>query len=308
MRADIHIKNIHKVSKEHSNINGLDIEINRGDIVGLIGPDGSGKTSLLHLLATIQFPDSGDILLDGKSIYSNIEEYKQRVGYMPRNNPLYENMRVVEFIELMANISNIPKYLRPTRIIDILRECNLEIDKNSLIGKLSRGTKRRLGIAQAIINRPDILLLDHPTSGLDPNQANKIKSLIKELSKSCTIIITTNTLDEIIHLCSRIIYLNSGSIIGDINCNELAELESDNEIYKVKLSPVTLERALTELELLPNIERAEIISDNIYLHCKKGKNIEEDIFNICLEHGWYIKNLSKIELSIEEILTHVLNK
>lgn len=308
MQADIQIKNITKFSKGLSDINGINLDIKTGDVVGIIGSEGSGTMSLIRLLTTYHSPDCGDILLNNKSIYDNIEEYKSNLGYLPRRNPLYENMTVIGFLELMTQMCNVPKFLRATRVIDTIRLCKLNAIKNNIIGDLSKGAKRRVGIAQSIINNPSLLILDQPTWELDPNQAKKIRQLLKELFKGRTVILCSQTIDDITELCTRIIYLRKGEMIADINRDDMLDKDDDNTIIKLQIAPVSQQIAIKEICALQCIERAEIIDDYIFIYCKKDKNIEQEIFNLCNLNGWFIRSLIPIELSIDDIIKrHLIN-
>lgn len=302
MQAEIQIKNIAKASKELSSIININLDIHSGEVLGVIGPDGSGKTLLMRLLTTYNTPDSGTILFNSKNIYDNPEEYKQNIGYLPRTNPLFEKMTVHDFLELMAKLSKVPAYILPTRIIDTLRVCQLDSVKNTVINTLSRGAKRRVGIAQTIIHNPPLLLLDQPTAELDPNQARIIRALIKKLSKERTIILYSQSLDDIIELCSRLIYIKNGEIVADINIKELLDKSEENTIYKMQIAPIPQTIATNNLSKLPGVEKVEIYADYIYLHCHKDINIQEHIFSLCQSNGWYIKSLTPIETTIEEML------
>ena len=306
MQAEIQIKNIAKASKGLSDIKNINLDIHSGEIIGFIGPDGSGKTLLMNLLTTYTTPDNGSILFNSKNIYNNTEEYKQNIGYLPRTNPLFENMTVSDFLKLMAKFSKVPQYLLPTRVIDTIRTCQLDSVKNSIIRTLSKGAKRRVGIGHTIIHNPPLLLLDQPTAELDPNQARNIRNLIKSISKERTIIIYSQSLDDIIELCSRIIYIKKGEIVADINVKELLQHSEENTIYKVQIAPIPQIKAIEELECIEGVEKAEIYSEYIYLHCHKDVKIQEQLFHLCGINGWYINCLTPIEATIEELLKRQL--
>ncbi len=306
MQADIQIKNIVKASKGLSAVKNINLDIHSGEVIGIIGPDGSGKTLLMNLLTTYTTPDSGNILFNSKSIYHNIEEYKQNIGYLPRTNPLFDNMTVSDFLKLMAKLSKVPQYLLPTRVIDTIRLCQLDSVKNSTIRTLSKGAKRRVGIGHTIIHNPSFMLLDQPTAELDPNQVRNIRNLIRKVCKDRTAIIYSQTLDDIIELCSRIIYMQNGEIVADIDIKEFLQNSDKNIIYKIQISPVPQKTALEKLESIEGIEKAEIYLNYIYIHCHKEVNIQEQIFHLCQTNSWYINCLTPIETTIEEALKHQL--
>lgn len=307
---EIAIKNVKKVTKNHSDINGITLNIKSNEVIGVIGADGAGKTTLMRLLTTFYAPDDGEILYDGVSIYKDKSLYKSNIGYMPRINPLVENMSVTSFLKFVAKVSGMPQYLIPTRIMDVLRECHLEADQNSPIKYLSRGAKRRVGIAQAVIHRPALLLLDHPTAELDPKQADNIREIIKKQTKGRTTILCSQDTTDIWEICSRIIFLNKGVITADTSIEELKELKYNTPVYKVILSPSEPQEYMAELLKIEGVEKVECNKEAAYVYTNSTNNItiERDIFELCMERGWYINNISKLELTNEEILKrHLYN-
>lgn len=305
---EIAIKNVKKVTKSHSDINGISLSIKSNEILGIIGADGAGKTTLMRLLTTFYSPDDGDILYNGVSIYKDTGLYKSHIGYMARTNPLPENMSVIYFLEYIAKISGTPKYLIPTRIIDILRECRLETEKNSIIKFLSKGAKRRLGIAQAIIHNPSLLLLDHPTAELDPRQADNLRDIIKKQSLTRTTILCSQDATDLSEICTRIIFLNKGKITLDTTSEELDKLRTNNQIYRIDIAPIQYTEYINELANIECIERIERHKNNTYIYTNNESNVEKEIFQLCTEKGWYIKCLTKLELTYEDILKqHLYN-
>ncbi len=307
---EIAIKNVKKVTKNHSDINGITLNIKSNEVIGVIGADGAGKTTLMRLLTTYYAPDDGEILYDGVSIYKDKSLYKSNIGYMPRANPLIENMSVNSFLKFVAKASGMPQYLIPTRIMDVLRECHLEVDQNSPIKYLSRGAKRRVGIAQAVIHRPALLLLDHPTAELDPKQAENIREIIKTQTKGRTTILCSQNTTDIWEICSRIIFLNKGVVTADTTIEELKELKYNTPIYKVILSPSEPQEYVSEILNLKGVEKVECNKGAAYVYTNSTDciTIERDIFELCMERGWYINNISKLELTNEEILKrHLYN-
>ncbi len=209
----ISVKNISKFYGSQKALDAVSFEINKGEIVGFLGPNGAGKSTLLKILTTYLSPDQGDALIAGFSVNAQPEEVKKRVGYLPENNPLYLDMFVREYLQFIAAIYKVSK----TRIDDVILATGLMPEVSKKIGNLSKGYKQRVGLAQAILHEPEVLLLDEPTTGLDPNQLKDIRALIKKIAKEegKTILFSTHILQEVEAICDRVILINKGKIEFD---------------------------------------------------------------------------------------------
>ena len=193
-------------------IRGISFSLGQGEILGLLGPNGAGKTTVMRILAGYHFPNSGTVRMDGLSLEENTREIQRRIGYLPENVPLYGDLTLREFLYFAAEARSIPGEEKTKAVERALTACGLEMRKHQRIETLSRGLRQRLGLAQAIVHDPPILILDEPMTGLDPNQIIEIRSLIKTLGKTKTIIFSTHILQEVESICSRYIILNNGRI------------------------------------------------------------------------------------------------
>ncbi|MGB6083956.1 ATP-binding cassette domain-containing protein [Moheibacter sp.] len=205
---------IDKLSKNYGNQKALDsvsFSIKSGEVVGLLGPNGAGKSTLMKSVTGAILPDSGEIKLDDFSVLNQPIETKKRIGFLPENNPLYYEMYVREYLKFVADIRNEKK----ERIEEVIKKVGLTPESHKKIGQLSKGFKQRVGLAQAILSNPEILILDEPTNGLDPNQILEIREVIREIGKSKTVILSTHIMQEVEALCSRVILLNKGKIVSD---------------------------------------------------------------------------------------------
>lgn len=205
------IKNLTKKFGEQVALSNININIEKNEIIGLLGANGAGKSTLMKSVVGGLKIDSGEILFNNKDITTNEVETKSKIGFLPENNPLYLDMFVKEYLQFVANIHNIP-YENVEKVINLV---GLTPEKSKKIKQLSKGYKQRVGLAQAIIHRPDLLILDEPTNGLDPNQIVEIRNLIKEIGQEKTIIISTHIMQEVEALCSRVILIHKGNIIQD---------------------------------------------------------------------------------------------
>ena len=205
------IKNLTKKFGEQVALSNININIEKNEIIGLLGANGAGKSTLMKSIVGGLKIDSGEILFNNKDITTNEVETKSKIGFLPENNPLYLDMFVKEYLQFVANIHKIP-YENVEKVLNLV---GLTPEKSKKIKQLSKGYKQRVGLAQAIIHRPDLLILDEPTNGLDPNQIVEIRNLIKEIGQEKTIIISTHIMQEVEALCSRVILIHKGNIIQD---------------------------------------------------------------------------------------------
>ena len=207
----ISVKNLNKKYGDQWALKDVSLEIDKTEVVGLLGPNGAGKSTLMKCLVGALEPTSGDILVQDISVRENYFQTKRHMGYLPENNPLYTNMYVKEYLSFVANIRKCSN----EDVEEVIGKVGLTPERNKKIKQLSKGYKQRVGLAQAIIHKPDILILDEPTNGLDPNQILEIRNLIKEVGKYKTVIISTHIMQEVAALCSRVILLNKGEKLAD---------------------------------------------------------------------------------------------
>ena len=205
------IKDLIKKYGDQLALNKVSFSIDQGEVVGLLGPNGAGKSTLMKSITNAIVPDSGDILVNNSSVIQNPIETKSQIGFLQENNPLYMEMYVKEYLEFVMNIRGVKKQ----RVKEVLEMVGLTPEQHKKIHQLSKGYKQRVGLAQSILSNPEILILDEPTNGLDPNQILEIRDLIREISKDKTIILSTHIMQEVEALCSRVILLNKGEIVAD---------------------------------------------------------------------------------------------
>ncbi len=205
------IKDLIKKYGDQLALNKVSFSIDQGEVVGLLGPNGAGKSTLMKSITNAIVPDSGDILVNNSSVIQNPIETKSQIGFLQENNPLYMEMYVKEYLEFVMNIRGVKKQ----RVKEVIEMVGLTPEQHKKIHQLSKGYKQRVGLAQSILSNPEILILDEPTNGLDPNQILEIRDLIREISKDKTIILSTHIMQEVEALCSRVILLNKGEIVAD---------------------------------------------------------------------------------------------
>ncbi|MBO7229448.1 MAG: ATP-binding cassette domain-containing protein [Bacteroidales bacterium] len=216
------IKNISKVYGTQKALDNVSLSIGEGEIVGLLGPNGAGKSTMMKILTCFIPPTEGSAEICGYDIFEHQMEIKRSVGYLSEQNPLYYDMYVREFLLLVAGIHKIERKLRKTRVEEVIVLTGLEKEANKKIGTLSKGYKQRVGLAQALIHDPKVLILDEPTTGLDPNQLLEIRNLIKQIGQSKTILLSTHIMQEVEAVCSRVIIINNGRLVADDETKQLS--------------------------------------------------------------------------------------
>ncbi|WP_124643102.1 MULTISPECIES: ATP-binding cassette domain-containing protein [Amniculibacterium] len=212
----LQIINLNKYFGEQKALNNINIEINENEIIGLLGPNGAGKSTLMKSITGTLKLDNGQIIFNGKAIDQNEIDAKKKIGFLPENNPLYLEMYIREYLLFVANIHNIPS----SRVDEVIELVGITPEKSKKISQLSKGYKQRVGLAQAILHEPDLLILDEPTNGLDPNQILEIRNVIKEIGQKKTVILSTHIMQEVEALCSRVILIHKGTILQDCPIEE----------------------------------------------------------------------------------------
>ena len=237
-------------------LRGLSFEVPRGQVVGFLGPNGAGKSTTMKILAGYLPPTGGKVEVAGIDVVDDPIATRRRIGYLPENNPLYEEMMVKEFLDFVADVRNVPRADRSRRIRESVERCGLGNVLGKDIGTLSKGYRQRVGLAQAILHSPDLLILDEPTSGLDPNQIVEIRKLIQELGQEKTVILSTHILSEVQSTCSRVLIVNQGKLVADDTPEHLTRAEGFALTLVVAPkngTPLSLPSVQSALEQLPGV-------------------------------------------------------
>lgn len=306
----IEVKNIVKKFGQTKAVNDVSFSIGKGEIIGLLGPNGAGKTTTMRILTGFLSSDSGSIKIDNIDIEKNPVEAQKKIGYLPENNPLYKNMQVAEFLDLAAQLHQISPNKKKEALDFAIKAVGIEEVYYAPINELSKGYKQRVGIAAALIHRPEIIILDEPTEGLDPNQRAEIRQLIKDLSKEHTIIMSTHVMQEASAVCSRMLIINKGKIIADGTPEQLSKLSQKECILALEIEG---EKVKEELKSLANIKKIEIKNlqekrFRIEIVPEDNIQIESIISQKIWENKWTIWKLEKQESNLEEIFQTLTKK
>jgi len=228
----IEINNLTKVYREQKAVNNISFTINKGEIVGFLGPNGAGKSTTLKIITGYLAATSGTVKVAGLDIATHPIECKQKIGYLPESNPLYNDMYVKEYLNFIAGVHrNKTLVIGHKSLEEIIKKVGLQLEQNKKIAQLSKGYKQRVGLAAALIHQPEVLILDEPTSGLDPNQIIEIRNLIKEQGKDKTVLFSSHILQEVTEICNRIIIINKGIIVADDSLENLTKKGSLESVF-----------------------------------------------------------------------------
>ncbi|HUX22762.1 MAG TPA: ATP-binding cassette domain-containing protein, partial [Spirochaetia bacterium] len=288
-------------------IRGVTFEVRTGEIVGLLGPNGAGKTTVMKILTCYHHPTSGTALVDSHDVMTESIEVRRSVGYLPENAPVYHDLKVFEYLDFVAQVRGFNSRNRRERVDRAMSLCGLASMAYRTIGKLSKGYRQRVGLAQAILHDPQTLILDEPTTGLDPNQIVEIRDLVREIGKSRTVILSTHILGEVENLCRRVLILNRGVIAAQGTSAELAEMVSGQRTV-VELTVQVLDLASLQLALsgLPRGATASqpiaLSSERFTLEISLEASLSEaDVFRWAVARGLTIVNMAAKKLDLEEI-------
>ena len=293
----IEVKELSKKYGEQMALDNISFHINKGEIVGFLGPNGAGKSTTMKIICCYLNPTNGDVLVNGNSIKNKPIEIKSELGYLPENNPLYEEMYVREFLSFIAQIHKIKDIKKA--VDQVIEKVGLTKEAHKKIEQLSKGYQQRVGIAQAIIHEPKVLILDEPTSGLDPNQLEEIRSLIKELGKDKTVMLSTHIMQEVESICDRIIIIKNGQLVADQNLEEKIEQKNDkNQVVVVEFDKEVAEKQLKAIHKNLKIKKA----DNKWLISYKGdQDLRLLISSFAQNNGLFIIEIKKHSDKLEDL-------
>lgn len=294
----IQVSELSKVYGEQRAVDAISFELKKGEITGFLGPNGAGKSTTMKMITGFLPPTSGKASVCGFDIVSQSLEVRKRVGYLPESNPLYYDMYIREFLEFVAGIHQLGKAgaQRITRVIELT---GLQPERHKKIGALSNGYKQRVGLAQALLHDPEVLILDEPTTGLDPNQLADIRRLIKELGANKTVILSTHIMQEVEALCDRVIIINKGKIIADDKLSLIQQNNSGNGYLQVTFAEPVTE---TELLAIPGISRVVAREDHSWqLFTSQVDEVRKNLLQFALINNRNILSLQSNSQSLETI-------
>jgi ABC-2 type transport system ATP-binding protein len=291
---------VSELSKKYGNqvaVDRISFQVDKGDILGFLGPNGAGKSTTMKMITSYVTPSEGNVDIDGINIYDNPIEVRKKIGYLPENNPLYNDMYVVEFLSFIAEVHGIKS--PRARIDEVIALTGLGKEKHKIIGTLSKGYRQRVGLAQTIIHDPEVLILDEPTSGLDANQLTEIRQLIRDLGKNKIVIFSTHIMQEVEALCNRVLIINNGKLVADASIENLKQLISGSQKVIVEFENAPVQQEI--FSQIAGLIKIEKIGNQFTFTHNNHTDIRKEIFNTSVKHSLTILEMRKDHESVEDI-------
>ncbi len=299
------VENITKKYGAQRAVDNISFEVTTGEILGFLGPNGAGKTTTMKIITCFMAPSDGDVKVNGVSVLEDPETVKKKIGYLPESNPLYSDMYVLDYLDFVARLQGVPEEKIQKRIVEMVKVCGLNDEKHKIIGELSKGYRQRVGLAQAMIHDPEILILDEPTTGLDPNQIVEIRKLIRELGREKTVVLSTHILPEVEATCDRILIINKGQIVADGTSEMLRKQAHGSETLKIQIEEADdKDKVITALGELNSVAMVDPLDGEEYkfmINSKDDLSSRKDIFQLCVNNNWVLSELTPIETKLEDI-------
>ena len=308
---EVVVENLTKTYGAQRAVDNISFKVKTGEVLGFLGPNGAGKTTTMKAITTFLTPTDGEIRVGTFSVKDEPEEVKRNIGYLPENNPLYQEMPIIDYLKFVAELQGIEKGIIKERIREMIDICGLEGEKHKKINELSKGYKQRTGLAQALIHNPEVLILDEPTVGLDPNQIVEIRKLIKNIGKEKTVILSSHILAEVEATCDRIMIINKGKIVADGTADDLRKHAQGKEIIKTTIEDGNADDIFSALKTIPSIESVDFIDrsgNSFEIQSKPDASSARNIFNMCTEKSWVLTELTPIETKLEDIFRELTLK
>lgn len=298
----ITVENLTKIYGSQKAVDDITFQVKTGEILGFLGPNGAGKSTTMKIISCFISPTEGSVQLDGFDIDKHSEEVRRRIGYLPENIPLYTDMNIFDYLHMAAALQNVPENEIPGRIKQMVDVCGLGPECHKNINELSKGFRQRVGLAQALIHDPDVLILDEPTTGLDPNQIVEIRSLIKEIGKQKTVMLSSHILKEVEATCDRILIINKGKLVADGSTEELKARSTGANRLLIQVRGKGVKEGLMALDSVAQVATAdEHGKDSWFVDTKTAMDSREEIFRLCVEKGWVLLQLTPMQSSLEDV-------
>lgn len=308
----IDVQNLTKRYARHEAVRGISFHVERGEVVGFLGPNGAGKTTTLRMLTGYLPPTSGTARIAGHDIFRESVQARRHIGYMPENVPLYDEMRVREYLKFRGQLKGLSGRELRYRVAAVIETCGLEPVRRKMIKTLSKGFRQRVGLADALVHDPGLLILDEPTNGLDPNQIRQIRELIRRLAESHTVLLSTHILSEVEMTCGRVIIIDGGQIkAADTPANLTREMRAAGRIQlelRGEIDPTA--SAILALEHVKKVT-SEALADGWAHHTvwvDSGTDARERLATLCASHGWPLRSLYRQQATLEDVFVELTRK
>jgi len=305
----IEVSNLTKRYAGRTAVDDISFTVARGEIVGLLGPNGAGKSTTMRVLSGFMPASSGTVRVGGFDVFHDSDEARRRIGYMPENNPLYPEMRVREYLKFRARLKGLGWSRSRERVNTVMEQCGLKDVSRRVIGQLSKGYKQRVGLADALVHDPELIILDEPTIGLDPHQIRSVRTLIKNLGGKHTVLISTHILPEVEMMCGRVLIMFNGRVLAsDTPDNLQRRMAGGSQVIAEIAAPVPdLMQAWAEMEMVMHVDVSAI--DGEFNRCsltpRDGIDLRPLVFEVAKERGWKLRELTRGRHTLEDIFIKV---
>jgi len=285
-------------------VDDLSFEVNKGEIVGLLGPNGAGKSTVMRILACYLTATGGRVRVAGHDAFTESMDVRRRIGYLPETVPLYPDMRVDEFLRYRAKLKRLPAKKHAAMIAEVKERCGLNELGKHMIGSLSRGYRQRVGLADALVHNPDVLILDEPTLGLDPNQNQQIRMFIRSLAEKHTVLLSTHILPEVEMICGRVMVMAEGRMVAADTPERLKDSFRGPNLIRAEIrGPV--QDVQKQLAMLPMVLRVELVSENgwsVYrVEAPRDVDVRPALFDVVVRNGWRLRALTQEKRRFEDV-------
>jgi ABC-2 type transport system ATP-binding protein len=310
----IEVEHLTKAYGQHKAVDDISFSVDKGEVLGFLGPNGAGKTTLMRMLTCFFPPTSGRASIAGYDCFADSLEVRKRIGYLPERVPLYEDMSVKDYLAFVAGIKGALSRDIKNKVAQTMADCNIDVVANKLIHDLSRGYRQRVGLAQALVNDPDILILDEPTVGLDPKQIKEIRKLIKELAGKRTVILSTHILPEVSMICGRVIIINDGKLVAnDTPENLTAHLQKSAKIFLqiAGAEADEIKKELSRVSGVKSVNRDETTFDDAHgfiVEVEEENNARKNLHPVIVNRGWDLVEMRSLHMSLEDVFIKLITK
>ncbi|MBX0331647.1 gliding motility-associated ABC transporter ATP-binding subunit GldA [Pontibacter sp. HSC-14F20] len=295
----VEVKNLTKIFGSQRAVDDISFSVGQGQILGFLGPNGAGKSTTMKIATCYLPPTSGTVLVNGYDVVQDSIAVRRSVGYLPEHNPLYLDMYVHEYLQFVASVYGLKGRQSKERVQEMVELCGLTLEQGKKIGALSKGYRQRVGLAQALVHEPQVLILDEPTTGLDPNQIVEIRALIKRIGQDKTVIFSTHIMQEVTAICDRVVIINRGKLVAD---SDVASLQAGARNEKTTLVEFEQPIPVEALEQVPGVLTATLTEGATYrVVSRKDTDIRATLFRVAAERQWPLVGLRHEENSLEKI-------
>jgi ABC-2 type transport system ATP-binding protein len=296
----IEVKDLTKIYGEQKAVNGISFNVAPGEIVGFLGPNGAGKSTTMKIITGYLTPDAGEAVVAGIKVNADPIEAKKKIGYLPEANPLYYDMYVKEYLSFIADVHKLPN--KKKRIEEVIELTGLRSESRKKAGQLSKGYKQRVGLSAALIHDPEVLVLDEPTTGLDPNQIIEIREVIRQLGKNKTVLFSSHILQEVEAICDRVVIINKGELVADDKLTTLQHAQKDRHIVMVVFKEEVTSAQLQQLQHVKAVSRE---AGTWKLETENPESVRKQLMELSLQHNLNIVSLQSETVRLEDVFRNL---